>query len=99
QTQTNAGLAYLTNRTGVVPRKGDQTLILPKIDWVINDKHTFTAVYNRMRWDSPAGVQTAATVLRGRTSFGSDLVSLDSYNFRLNSALNATWANEARVQY
>lgn len=97
--QINAGIAYLQNLTGVVPRKGDQRLILPKFDWVINDKHTFTAVYNRMRWDSPAGVQTAATVLRGRTSFGSDLVSLDSYNFRLNSALSPTWANEARVQY
>ncbi|MFL6466775.1 MAG: carboxypeptidase regulatory-like domain-containing protein [Pyrinomonadaceae bacterium] len=99
QTQTNTAIAYLTNRTGVVPRKGDQTLILPKIDWVINDKHTFTAVYNRLRWDSPAGVQTAATVTNGRTSFGSDLVSLDSYNFRLSSAFSPTFLNEARVQY
>ncbi|HVQ55958.1 MAG TPA: carboxypeptidase regulatory-like domain-containing protein [Pyrinomonadaceae bacterium] len=99
QTQTNAGLAYLTNRTGVVARRGDQTLILPKIDWVINDKHTFTAVYNRLRWDSPAGVQTAATVTNGKTSFGSDLVSLDSYNFRLNSVFSPTFLNEIRVQY
>jgi hypothetical protein len=98
QTQTNTALAYLTNRTGFVPRRGDQTLILPKIDWVINDKHTFTAVYNRMRWDSPAGVQTAATVTRGRTSFGSDIVQLDSYNFRLNSSFSPTFLNEARVQ-
>ena len=99
QTQTNTALAYLTNRTGVVPRRGDQTLILPKIDWVINDKHTFTGVYNRLRWDSPAGVQTAATVTRGRTSFGTDLVTLDSYNFRLNSVFSTTFMNEARVQY
>lgn len=99
QTQTNSALAYLTNRTGIVPRKGDQTLILPKIDWVISDKHTFTAVYNRLRWDSPAGVQTAATVTRGRTSFGSDIVKLDSYNFRLNSSFSPTFLNEARVQY
>lgn len=97
--QVTAGLNYLQNLTGVVPRKGDQTLILPKIDWVINNKHTFSAVYNRLRWDSPAGVQTAATVTRGRTSFGSDLVSLDSYNFRLNSAFSPTVSNEARVQY
>ena len=99
QTQTNAAIAYLTNRTGFVPRKGDQTLILPKIDWVINNKHTLTGVYNRLRWDSPAGVQTAATVTNGRTSFGSDLVSLDSYNFRLNSSFSPTFLNEARVQY
>src|SRR5436190_2559976 len=99
QTQTNTALAYLTNRTGVVPRKGDQTLYLPKIDWVINDKHTLTFVYNRLRWDSPAGVQTAATTTLGRTSYGSDLVSLDSYNFRLSSAFSPTFLNEARVQY
>jgi hypothetical protein len=99
QAQTNAALAYLTNRTGFVPRRGDQTLILPKIDWVINEKHTLTGVYNRMRWDSPAGVQTAATVTRGRTSFGSDIVQLDSYNFRLNSSFSPTFLNEARVQY
>jgi len=97
--QIASGIAYLQNLTGIVPRKGDQRLILPKIDWVINDKHTFTAVYNRMRWDSPAGVQTQATVLRGRTSFGSDVVQLDSYNFRLNSVLSTSWMNEARVQY
>ena len=99
QAQTDDALEYLTNRTGFVPRRGDQTLILPKIDWVINDKHTFTAVYNRLRWDSPAGVQTAATVQRGRTSFGSDIVELDSYNFRLSSSFSPTFLNEARVQY
>jgi hypothetical protein len=99
QTQTNTALAYLTNRTGVVARKGDQTLYLPKIDWVVNDKHTLTFVYNRLRWDSPAGVQTAATVTNGKTSFGSDLVALDSYNFRLSSAFSPTFLNEARVQY
>ncbi|MDQ3221244.1 MAG: carboxypeptidase regulatory-like domain-containing protein [Acidobacteriota bacterium] len=97
--QVAAGISYLQNLTGVVPRRGDQTLILPKIDWVINDKHTFTAVYNRLRWNSPAGVQTAATVTRGRTSFGSDIVALDSYNFRLNSVLTPSIINEARFQY
>ncbi len=97
--QVAAGIAYLQNLTGVVPRKGDQTLILPKIDWVINEKHTLTGVYNRLRWDSPAGVQTAATVTRGRTSFGSDLVSLDSLNLRLNSSFSPTFLNEGRFQW
>lgn len=97
--QVEAGKTYLRNLTGVVARKGDQNLYLPKIDWVINDKHTFSAVYNRMRWDSPAGVQTAAVVNRGITSFGSDLVSIDTLNLRLNSAFTPTILNEARFQY
>ncbi len=99
QTQVNAGLNYLRNLTGEVPRKGDQTLFLPKIDWVINNKHSFSAVFNRLRWDSPAGVQTQAVVTRGRTAFGDDKVSIDTLNLRLNSNLSATFLNEARFQY
>lgn len=97
--QINAGISYLQNLTGVVARKGDQTLYLPKIDWAINSRNTFTAVYNRMRWNSPGGVQTAAVVNRARTAFGSDLVSIDTLNLRLNSAISSNMANEARFQY
>lgn len=97
--QIAAGISYLQNLTGVVPRKGDQTIFLPKVDWVINNHNTFSAVYNRMRWDSPGGVQTQAVVSRGRTSFGSDLVSIDTLNLRLNSAISANMSNEARFQY
>jgi outer membrane receptor protein involved in Fe transport len=97
--QIQAGISFLQSLTGVVPRKGDQTLFLPKIDWVINDKHTFTAVYNRMRWDSPAGVQTQAVVSRGIASFGDDLVSIDTLNTRLSSTFTPTVLNEVRFQY
>ena len=47
--QVTAGIAYITSLTGVVPRKGNQRLFLPKIDWVINKNNTFSVVYNRMR--------------------------------------------------
>ncbi len=97
--QTAAGLAFLQSLTGIVPRKGDQTLFLPKIDWVINDKHRFSAVYNRMRWESPAGVQTQAVVSRGIASFGDDLVSIDTFNARLNSIFSTSILNEARFQW
>jgi len=99
QAQTDAGINYLLGLTGEVPRKGDQTLFLPKIDWVINKNNTFTAVFNRLRWNSPAGVQTAAVVSRGRTSFGDDIVSIDTLNLRLNSTLSSSFINEARFQY
>lgn len=99
QAQVNSGMSFLQSLTGEVPRRGDQRLFLPKIDWVINDKHTFSAVFNRMRWDSPAGVQTQAIVFRGKNSFGDDLVSLDSLNLRLSSILTPTILNEARFQY
>ena len=97
--QILAGVAYLQSLTGEVLRRGDQTLILPKMDWRINDSNTLTGTYNRLRWNSPAGVQTGAIVTRGRASFGDDLVDVDSLTLRLSSTLSPTLLNEARFQY
>ncbi|MEZ5346493.1 MAG: carboxypeptidase regulatory-like domain-containing protein [Pyrinomonadaceae bacterium] len=97
--QINAGITFLQSLNGEVARRGDQLLLLPKIDWVINDKHTFSAVYNRLRADSPAGVQSAAVVTRGIASFGDDKVTLDTFNARLNSTFSSNVLNEARFQY
>ncbi len=97
--QINAGAAYLQSLTGEVLRRGDQTLYLPKIDWRINDSNTLTGTYNRLRWNSPAGVQTGAIVTRGRASFGDDLVDVDWLTLRLSSTLSPTVLNEARFQY
>lgn len=99
QAQGNAGLAYITSLTGVVARRGDQRLFLPKIDWVINNSNTLSFVYNRNRWASPAGVQTAAVVSRGTTGWGDDFVYLDSLNARLNSTISPSMLNEARFQW
>ncbi|MCA1624865.1 MAG: TonB-dependent receptor, partial [Acidobacteria bacterium] len=99
QTQVNAGMNFLLSLTGEVPRKADQTLILPKIDWVINSRNTFSVVYNRLRAESPAGVQSQAVVTRGIASFGDDFVTLDTLNARLNSTISPSIINEARFQY
>ena len=99
QAQANAGFDFLRSLTGEVARSADQTLILPKIDWIINSKNTFSAVYNRVRAESPAGVQSQAVVSRGIASFGDDKVTLDTLNLRLNSTINPRIINEARFQY
>jgi len=97
--QIDGAVSFLNSLTGTVPRKGDQTLILPKIDWQINSKNAFSINYNRVRWDSPAGVQTQATNTRGRASFGDDFVKVDSGTARLTSTINPALVNEFRVQY
>src|SRR5258705_1396408 len=97
--QISSTTDFLNSLTGIVPRRGDQKLFFPKLDWNINDKNTFTASYNRLRWESPAGVQTAATVTRGRASYGNDFVEADSVNLRLSSTISPTLLNEARVQW
>jgi outer membrane receptor protein involved in Fe transport len=97
--QITSALDFITSETGVVPRRGDQRLILPKVDWVINDKNTFTGSYNRLRWNSPAGVQTASTVTRGRQAYGNDFVVSDVVNMRLSSTISPTLINEGRFQW
>jgi hypothetical protein len=97
--QINAALQFLNDQTGEVPRRGDQRLFLPKIDWHLNSNNQFTATYNRLRWKSPAGVQTGATVTRDRAGFGDDFVEIDSLNMRLASTLSNQLINEFRFQW
>ena len=97
--QIDAALGFVNSLTGEVPRTGDQKLFLPKIDWQINSSNTFSVTYNRLRWESPAGIQTQATNTRGRASFGDDFVNIDWVTFRLASTITPTVFNEARFQY
>lgn len=97
--QANAGLSFIQGLTGIVPRKGDQLLLFPKLDIKINPNHLLTMSYNRMRWESPAGIQTAAVVFRGRESFGDDFVKTDTVVARLTSTLSPTVVNEFRFNY
>lgn len=97
--QINSVLQFINDQTGEVPRRGDQRLFLPKIDWQVTSNHQFTATYNRLRWKSPAGVQTGATVTRDRAGFGDDFVEIDSLNLRLSSTLSSQLINEFRFQW
>jgi hypothetical protein len=93
------GIGYLNSFTGVVPRQANQSIYFPKLDWRINDRHMMAASYNRMRWNSPAGVQSQPVLNRGKGSYGDDYVTVDTVNVRLNSALGTTKANELRLQW
>jgi outer membrane receptor protein involved in Fe transport len=97
--QTAAGLAFLQGITGVVPRRGDQVIVFPKLDWQVNKNNRLTLSYNRLRWDSPAGIQTQAVVARGVASFGDDFVKGETGIVRLTSAISPTVSNEFRYQY
>ncbi len=97
-TQIDATRAFILSLTGEVPRRQDQYLLLPKIDWNINESNTFSFTYNRLRSESPNGIQTQPTVTRGRASFGDDFVNIDYGIFRLTSTLSPTIINEARVK-
>ena len=97
--QIDSTLSFLSSISGPVERTGDQKLFLPKVDWNINEKNTLTVSYNRLRWDSPAGVQTQATNTRAIDNFGDDFVRIDALNAKLASTLSPTLLNEFRFQW
>lgn len=98
-TAYNNGLNGLINETGPVPRKGQATIFFPKIDWQISAKNHATFEVNRMRWYSPAGIQTQASNTFGIASFGNDYVR-DTWGVaKLYTSISSTLTNEARFQY
>jgi Carboxypeptidase regulatory-like domain len=97
--QVDTALNFLNNISGSVPRRGDQRLFLPKLDWDVNGSNHFTATYNRLRWNSPAGIQTQAINTRAIDNFGDDFVEIDWLSLRLNSTISPSLVNEARYQW
>jgi len=98
-TQIDNTLSFINSLTGEVPRRGDQKIFFPKVDWNINKNNTFTVSYNRLRWFSPAGLQTQATNTNARHSFGDDVVKVDTLNARLQSTITPNILNEFRFQW
>lgn len=97
--QITSTLTFLNSLSGTLPRRGDNLILLPKIDWHINSNNVLTATYNDLRWNSPAGIQTQATNTRARDNFGDDFVRARFLNLRLASTLSSKFVNEARFQY
>jgi hypothetical protein len=98
-THYNDILTGLDSMLGPVPRTANQYILFPKIDWDLNERNHLILQYNRMRWNSPAGVQTAASSTYGIASFGNDYVSDDWAVARWNFFLTANLLNEARYQF
>lgn len=96
----NSGIAGINSITGLTPRTGDQGIFFPKIDWQINGKNHATFELNRLRWTSPAGIQTSTSVLNyGVRTFGDDFVK-DTFGIaKLDTAITSAISNEIRYQY
>ncbi|HYW74494.1 MAG TPA: TonB-dependent receptor, partial [Pyrinomonadaceae bacterium] len=97
--QVDTAVNFLNSISGEVPRRGDQRLFLPKVDWHINNSNTITFTYNDLHWDSPAGIQTQAINQRATDNFGDDFVRARNFNTRLASTLTNHLLNEFRFQY
>jgi outer membrane receptor protein involved in Fe transport len=92
-------LASVATSLGNVPRIGDQEINTPKLDFQINSKNRLSLLYHRLRWDSPGGVQTAATATYSADAFGNDFVKLDYGLAKLDSQITSKISNEIGYQY
>lgn len=95
--QYQQGLQLIGTLTGIAPRTRSETLNFPKIDWQVNDRNHATLSYNRMRWNSPNGVQKQSSTQYGVNSLGNDYVSVDWFIGRLTTFLTENIGNEFRV--
>jgi carboxypeptidase family protein/TonB-dependent receptor-like protein len=95
----NSGIAGLTSLLGTVPRTGDQTILFPKIDWQVSQRNHVSVEANRMRWTSPAGIQTSPAAAYGTSSFGNDYVRDNWIVGKLDSFLTSSLSNEVRYMY
>lgn len=99
-TAYTGGIAGLSSMTGTTPRTGDQDIFFPKLDWQINGKNHATLEMNRLRWTSPAGIQTSSSALAyGVASFGNDFVKSTFLIGKLDTLITQSLSNEIRYQY
>jgi outer membrane receptor protein involved in Fe transport len=99
QTLYTNGLNGLNSMLGPVPRTGEQYIWFPKVDWNINEKNHASFSVNRMRWASPAGIQTQAVNFYGTHSFGNDYVK-DTWGIaKLDTLITSNISNQFRFQY
>jgi hypothetical protein len=94
-----AGIAALNSDLGIIPRTGYQEINQPKLDFQISSKQHLSLLYNRLRWDSPGGVQTNATGNYSLDATGTDFVKLDYGVAKLTSILTPSISNELLYQY
>lgn len=95
----STGLANLLPDLGFTPRAGYQEINTPKLDWQVNSRQHVSLLYNRLRWDSPGGVQAAGIVPYAIDSQGSDYVKLDYIVAKLTSLIRNNISNELIYQY
>jgi hypothetical protein len=95
----DSGIAGLLSDLGTVPRAGYQEINTPKLDYQINDREHVSALYHRLRWDSPGGVQTSPTNTYAVDTWGNDFVKLDYGVTKLTSLIKTNISNELLYQY
>jgi hypothetical protein len=97
--QTNAALNFLSSLTGPTARRADQNINFGRLDWRLRPRFATGLEYNRVRWNSPAGLLDSPVVARGRASLGNAAGSVDQVLLRISPSLDARTTSEARIAF
>jgi len=92
-----SALDYLTARSSSWLETFDQDLFFLRSDWVLSPRHSFTARWNRQRFDGEGMGKVGPQISREHT--GATLVSTDTLVAGLTSEFSPTWINVARWGY
>lgn len=83
---------------GQIPRTAKNDLYFGRLDYHLNDKNTFSASFNFLRWLSPNGIQTglSSTTGAGITGNGDDSVAVRNGKATWTSVISNTLVNSFR---
>ena len=83
---------------GQIPRTALNDLYFGRLDYHLNDKNTFSASFNFLRWKSPNGIQTglSSTTGAGITGNGDDSVAVRNGKATWTFVPNGSWVNSFR---
>jgi outer membrane receptor protein involved in Fe transport len=98
QAQCNAINALLPRFFGQTPRTAKNDLYFGRLDYHLNDKNTFSASFNFLRWVSPEGIQTgiSSTSGAGINDNGDDTVTVRNGKATWTFVPNGSWVNSFR---
>ncbi len=97
--QCNAINALLPRFFGQIPRTDDNDLAFGKLDYKLNDRNSFVAEFNFLRWLSPNGIQTglSSTSGAGITGNGDDSVRVRNGKLGWTSVPTNSTVNVLRI--
>jgi hypothetical protein len=83
---------------GQIPRTADNDLYFGRLDYHPNDRNTFSASFNFLRWKSPNGIQTglSSTTGAGITGNGDDSVAVRNGKATWTSVISNSLVNSFR---
>lgn len=92
-------LDQLNGLLGTVPRSTDQTIVFPKLTWVVNSRNQIVVQYNSMRRTSLRGVLSGASETDAMSSFGNSSTSDDAAVARWDWVATPLLMNSMRYQF